>query len=109
MSKTKDFCNAVVHSMLPYLNEDQCNYLTAVLKKELYYYNLTKKSTSIVPYSYSDINDTYLRKFAIELRVQGMSEKTIYQYLRSTKNFLIPWKKTFNISQKMMLLITLLF
>ena len=92
---TKEFSNNIINSMLPYLNPDQINLLSATLVKELYNYDLVEKTTDIVKYSNLDINEIFLKKFAIEKRVQGMSEKTIYQYIRATKNFLDKINKEF--------------
>lgn len=92
---TKDLSNIILDSMVPYLNPNQLNLLSATLIKELYDYELVKKTTDIATFQDTNINDMYLKKYAIEKRIQGMSEQTIYQYVKTTKNFLEKLQKDF--------------
>lgn len=87
---TQELSNNIINSMIPCLNPNQVNLLSATLTKELYNYDIIKKNTEIV-YNYDDYystNELYLKKYSLEKRVQGMSEKTIYQYIYSTRKFL---------------------
>ena len=90
----QEFSNNVINSMIPYLNPNQINLLSASLTKELYEYKLVKDCNEIVA-CYDSINETFLRKFEIEKHVQGMSNKTIYQYISATRKFLNTIQKDF--------------
>lgn len=93
----QDFINNIINSMIGYLNPNQINLLQATLTKELYDYEISKKCTelSIQQDDIDFINDAFLRKYEIEKRVQGMSERTIYQYINTTRNFLYTLRKDF--------------
>lgn len=91
----QEFSNNIVNSMIPYLNPNQINLLSASLTKELYEYKIVKECTEIST-CYDSINETFLRKFEIEKRVQGISNRTINQYILATKKFLNTIQKDFH-------------
>ena len=94
----QELSNNIINSMIPYLNPNQVNLLSATLTKELYDYDIIKKNTEIVSNydDYYSTNELYLKKYSLEKRVQGMSEKTIYQYIYSTRKFLNAIQKDFH-------------
>lgn len=97
---TQELSNSIINSMIPYLNPNQVNLLSATLTKELYDYDIVKKTTDISVYKDDNVNEMFLKKYAIEKRVQGMSERTIEQYINATSNFLNTIQKDFHFITK---------
>lgn len=65
------------------LDSNQLKKLKTCLQISLYKYDVVKQTTEIVCLEEDD-NEKYLKKFCVDLKVQGLSDKTIAQYIRET-------------------------
>lgn len=76
------------------LNNVQLDKLRICLNIVLYNYDITTKETAISCVSVDD-NYKYLKRFEIDLKIEGLSEKTIANYIRETTKMLDTLNKNF--------------
>lgn len=87
--------NIIIESVLMYmtneLNVEQINSLRECLGKVLYKYEIREYYLDCK----NDDNDYFVKKFKSDLTVEGLSQKTIKQYVRETLKFLKYTNKNF--------------
>ena len=64
---------------------DDINYITSAMAKAMSGYEITQKTTQLVPYD--DKNDRMLKRYSACLLVDGKSKKTIDMYIRRLRAF----------------------
>lgn len=89
-----EFVNDILMMMNGNLDEVQLMKLRACLDVNLYKYDLNKKETNIICVDFDD-NYKYLKRFQIDLKIEGLSEKSIKNYVRETTKMLDALNKNF--------------
>lgn len=80
--------SAVLVKMDEVLNTEQLAELKAAMVMVLYDKDIVSKSTELSIFEGDDINERFLKRFAIEKRVENLAKGTIKQYVYETKKFL---------------------
>lgn len=94
-----EIVNNVIIMMGKDLNDDQLKKLKTCLQISLYKYDVSETTTDVMCIEEND-NDKYLKKFYVDLKVQGLSDKTITQYIRETNRMLTYIGKNFRNVEK---------
>lgn len=76
----------LVNIVVPYISQDNLENVKMLFDVALSKYQITKKSTEIVPYN-GDINDEILKKFLCAKIARGCSQKTIHYYQQTIRQF----------------------
>ena len=77
------FVKSCEASLINHFDRDQVALISHVIIKCLSDYEIVERCTDIVPYD--DNNDKLIRRYRACLMVDGRSEKTIYQYIRTIR------------------------
>lgn len=91
----EELIKSVVMEMMGVIDEKSIEKLTKVLRIKLHGFCVKKECTEISNQSIEDLNTVFLKKFKVEMYLQNLSEKTIYQYVNHTAKFLDEVDKPF--------------
>lgn len=87
--------NSVIMMMGNDLTAEQTRHLQNCLDIVLHKYGIVKDETTEVSCISSDENYKYMKRFEIDMKIEGLSEKTIEAYIRETTKFLDFFNKSF--------------
>lgn len=87
MDERTCFMNEILADMQTGLEPEKLEMLKSVLVKRLEYIDIISR-THLMCISNTDVNEKYFRLFIASKRLQGASEKTIFQYVYETKKLL---------------------
>lgn len=90
----EDVVNNVIMMMSNDLDPELLSKLKICMQMIFYKYDITETNTDIA-ISNKDDNDEYLKKFAIDLKIEGLSSGTINHYVRETRKCLQFLNKNF--------------
>ena len=93
MSRNSKFINDVICAMAVELDNIQLQKLENVLNNNLYGKQITNECTELS--TYSDDNDYILKVFAANKKLENLSEKSISQYVRTTRKLLLTLNKNY--------------
>lgn len=89
-----ELTNSIIMMMSMDLTTEQCQRLKNCLDIVLHQYDISKSTTEVACLMEDD-NYKYLKRFEIDMRIQGLSEKSITNYVRETKKMLEFFGKNF--------------
>lgn len=90
-----EIINDIVVGMMSELDGDQLGKLKMVLQMKLANVQIVPISTEVAILD-EDINDTLIKKWVVELKVNNYSDKSIYNYVNATQNFFNVVNKTYS-------------
>ncbi|WP_312372983.1 phage integrase N-terminal SAM-like domain-containing protein [Lachnoclostridium sp.] len=93
MSSNSKFINDVICAMAVDLDSRQLQKLESILNNNLHGKQISNECTELS--TYSDDNDYVLRVFAANKKLENLSDKSISQYVRTTRNMLLTLDKNY--------------
>lgn len=93
MGSNSKFVNDVICAMAVDLDSKQLQKLEIVLNNNLYGKQISNECTELS--TYNDDNDYILRVFAANKKLENLSDKSITQYVRTTRNMLLTLNKNY--------------